>query len=91
VLIFLPGFSASRATAKRAADMGDANVANNLRQVRRANGDYTQQDLADICGCTRQTIVALEQNKYNPSLALALKIAGALNAKVEDIFHLDNK
>ena len=40
---------------------------------------------------TRQTIVALEQNKYNPSLALALKIAGALNAKVEDIFHLDNK
>ena len=69
----------------------DAIIKNNLRQVRRARSEYTQQDLADISGCTRQTIIALEQNKYNPSLVLALKISAALNAKVEDIFYLSDK
>ena len=66
----------------------EVQIVNNLRKVRRANSDYTQQGLAEIADCTRQTIIALEQNKYNPSLALALKIAKALDAKVEDIFYL---
>lgn len=64
-------------------------INNNLRQIRRANSQYTQADLADIVDCTRQTIIALEQNKYNPSLALALKIAKALGATVEEIFYLN--
>jgi len=65
-------------------------IANNLRQVRRAKSNYTQQELADIVDCTRQTIIALEQNKYNPSLALALKISRVLGAKVEEIFFLSD-
>ena len=46
----------------------------------------TQQELADRSGCTRQTIVALEQGKYVPSLALAFRIAIALGASLEDVF-----
>ena len=65
-------------------------ITNNLRQVRRAKSNYTQQELADIVDCTRQTIIALEQNKYNPSLALALKISRVLGAKVEEIFFLSD-
>jgi DNA-binding XRE family transcriptional regulator len=71
--------------------MGDISIKNNLRRIRRANSDYTQEQLAAIACCTRQTIIALEQNKYNPSLALALKIANALDAKVEDIFYLEEE
>ncbi len=67
------------------------NIKNNLRRIRRAKSEYTQQDLADIAGCTRQTIVALEQNKYNPSLLLALKIAKCLDTGVEEIFYIDNE
>lgn len=63
-------------------------LTNNLRQIRRAMPQMSQQELADIAGCTRQTIIALEQNKYNPSLVLALKIAKALGTSVEDIFKL---
>ncbi len=61
---------------------------NRLKQIRRSRLDLTQQDLADQVGCTRQTIIALEQNKYNPSLILALRLAKALEVTVEDIFSL---
>ena len=68
----------------------DIKIKNNLKQIRRAKSEYTQQDLGNIAGCTRQTIIALEQNKYNPSLVLALKLAKALNVNLEDIFYLNN-
>jgi len=61
---------------------------NHLKAIRRSKVDITQQDLADAAGCTRQTIIALEQNKYNPSLVLALKLARRLGVSVEDIFSL---
>lgn len=64
-------------------------LVNQLKQVRRAKSEYTQQDLADLVGCTRQTIIALEQNKYNPSLILALSIAEVLGVSVGDIFQLE--
>ena len=64
---------------------------NNLKAVRRSKIDITQQDLADAVGCTRQTIIALEQNKYNPSLILALKLAKHLGISVEEIFYLDEQ
>ena len=64
-------------------------VKNNLRKMRRTHSEYTQQELADIVDCTRQTIIALEQNKYNPSLALALRLAAALELKVEELFWLE--
>lgn len=68
--------------------MSTDKLTNNLRQIRRAMPNMSQQELADIAGCTRQTIIALEQNKYNPSLVLALKIAKTLDTSVEDIFKL---
>ena len=47
----------------------------------------TQQALADACGVTRQTIIALEAERYAPSLELAFRIADALDARIEDVFH----
>lgn len=52
----------------------------------RAKYNLTQQDLADKVGVRRETIVFLEQGKYNPSLKLAFDIAEILKAKIEDIF-----
>ncbi len=50
----------------------------------------TQEELALIVGVTRQTIISLEQNKYNPSLILAYKITKALNVKyIEDVFNIN--
>ncbi|AWE07317.1 transcriptional regulator [Lysinibacillus sp. 2017] len=54
--------------------------------IGRAEKKWTQQHLADAVGVSRQTIVALEQNKYNPSLVLAFKIAAALEKEITDIF-----
>jgi putative transcriptional regulator len=51
--------------------------------------NVTQQELADAVGVTRQTIISLEQNRYNPSLELAYKITKALKQKrIEDVFIL---
>ena len=46
----------------------------------------TQQALADACGVTRQTIIALEAGRYAPSLELAFRIAGAFGGGVEEVF-----
>lgn len=51
-------------------------------------GEMTQQELADRSGCTRQTIVALEQERYVPSLALALRIAEVFDQPIEELFQL---
>ena len=48
--------------------------------------DITQEELARELGVTRQTIIAIERNKYHPSLILAFKIAEFFDVKVEDIF-----
>ena len=53
--------------------------------------NITQEELAEAVGVTRQTILVLEQGKYNPSLRLAYKISRALNAKVEDIFSFEDE
>lgn len=58
---------------------------NNLK-VYRAMRDLTQEDLAKILGVTRQTIIAIEKDKYDPSLVLAFKIAEFFNVQIEDIF-----
>jgi putative transcriptional regulator len=48
----------------------------------------TQQELSDLCGCTRQTIIALEKERYVPSLILAIKIARVFGKTVDDVFQL---
>jgi putative transcriptional regulator len=64
-------------------------MCNRVRDLRGAQGDTTQQELADAVSVTRQTIVALEAGAYTPSLALALRIAQFFNKPVEQIFWLD--
>lgn len=59
---------------------------NNIRMIRRSKIDITQQELANAVGCTRQTIVSLEQGKYNPSLILAMKIAKVLEVTIDELF-----
>ena len=55
-------------------------------KVYRAMHDLTQEDLAREIGITRQTIIAIEKGKYNPSLELAFKIARYFEVSIEDIF-----
>ena len=59
---------------------------NFIRRYRFDDGEMTQQQLADLCGVSRQTINAVERNKYPPSLELAFKIARVFGVAVEDIF-----
>jgi putative transcriptional regulator len=58
----------------------------NKIKVYRAMNDLTQERLADILGVSRQTIIAIENNKYLPSLSLAFKIAALFKVTIEDIF-----
>jgi putative transcriptional regulator len=58
----------------------------NRLKVLRAERDWSQADLADKAGVSRQTINAIETEKYNPSLELAFKLAVIFQAKIEDMF-----
>lgn len=58
----------------------------NKLKVYRAMNEITQEKLAKELGVTRQTIIAIEKDKYDPSLALAFKIARFFDVKIEDIF-----
>ena len=62
-------------------------IANEIRRLRFERGEMTQEALAQACGVTRQTIIALEAGKYAPSLELAFRIARAFGVGVEDVFH----
>ena len=64
---------------------------NKLKVARVTNGDLTQQELADRVSCSRQTIHSIESCKFVPSIELALKIARALDAKIDDIFFLEEQ
>lgn len=61
---------------------------NDIKQLRKAAG-LRQEDLANKVGVSRQTIIAVENDKYDPTLELAMKLAIALDKKVEDIFFLN--
>jgi len=63
-------------------------MTNNLRD-RRAERGWTQQDLAERCGVSRQTVIAVENGKYDPSLPLAMRIARQFRCRVEDLFFLE--
>lgn len=62
---------------------------NNTIRVERAVKKFTQQQLAEAAGVSRQTINAIETGKYVPSTVLALKIARIFGKKVDDIFQLE--
>ena len=61
-------------------------IDNEIRRLRFENGEMTQAALAEKVGVTRQTIIAIEQNKYAPSLEAAFKIADAFNVPLESVF-----
>jgi putative transcriptional regulator len=62
----------------------------NCLKVERARKSFTQADLAEKVGVSRQTINSIEIGKYTPSAVLALKIAAVFNARVEDVFILED-
>ena len=62
-------------------------ITNNIRRLRFDNNEMTQADLAKAAGVTRQTISALEANRYSPSLELAFKIAEVFKVSIVDVFN----
>jgi putative transcriptional regulator len=62
-------------------------VTNSIRTLRFAAGEMTQAELADRVGMTRQTIIAIEQGRYSPSLEMAFRIAGVFGVPLNDVFH----
>jgi putative transcriptional regulator len=61
-------------------------IRNCVRRLRFDHGEMTQAELADRIGMTRQTVAAIEQNKYSPSLEAAFRIARAFGASLDDVF-----
>ena len=61
-------------------------VTNSIRSLRFAHSEMTQADLANRIGVTRQTIIAIEQGRYSPSLEMAFQIARAFDAPLDEVF-----
>jgi len=71
--------------------MSEFAVRNHIREFRQSRAELTQAALAEACGVTRQTIIALEAGKYAPSLELAFKLARALGRNLEEVFQYEEK
>jgi putative transcriptional regulator len=69
--------------------MSEPRIRNRIRRLRFDRGEMTQQELAELAGCTRQTIIALEADRYSPSLLLGFRIARALGAGIEEVFQFE--
>jgi putative transcriptional regulator len=67
--------------------MPKTDLTNSIRRLRFEHDEMTQEELARRAGCTRQTIIAIEQRRYAPSLELAFRIARAFGRRVEEVFH----
>jgi putative transcriptional regulator len=61
-------------------------VSNRIRTLRFENGEMTQADLAARIGVTRQTVIAIEQGRYSPSLEMAFQIARVFGVRLDDVF-----
>ncbi|GAA3307780.1 helix-turn-helix domain-containing protein [Nonomuraea dietziae] len=61
-------------------------VTNSIRALRFTHGEMTQADLAERIGVTRQTIIAIEQGRYSPSLEVAFQIARVFQVPLDDVF-----
>lgn len=66
--------------------MGKSSIRNNIRALRFSHHEMTQKELADKVGVTRQTIIAIEQGQYAPSLELAFRIARVFSMPLEEVF-----
>lgn len=63
---------------------------NDIRTLRFLSGEMTQAELGDAVGVTRQTIAAIEQGKYSPSLEVAFRIAHVFGKSLEEVFRWEN-
>jgi putative transcriptional regulator len=61
-------------------------VTNHIRALRFAAGEMTQAELAERIGMTRQTVIAIEQGRYSPSLEMAFRIAHVLKVPLDEVF-----
>lgn len=66
--------------------MADLPISNKIRELRFFADEMTQQELAELVGVTRQTIMSIEKSKYSPTLELAFKIAEVFGQKLEEVF-----
>jgi putative transcriptional regulator len=66
--------------------MGESRISNNIRKLRFFHNEMTQKELAKKVGVTRQTILAIENEKYSPSLELAFRIALVFDSPLEEVF-----
>jgi len=66
------------------------NIKTSIRPLRFKHNEMTQQELADKVKCTRQTIAALEQGQYSPSLILAYRIAKVFGKSIEEVFKIND-
>ena len=92
----LPGASCSRRCSARSprssptagfpAVVKPTRVTNRIRALRFAHGEMTQAELADRIGVTRQTVIAIEQGRYSPSLEMAFQIARVFGVPLDDVF-----
>ena len=81
----LPGSAGSPEVSKRPP------ITNRVRDLREQHGQISQTKLGDEIGVTRQTIIAIEQGRYSPSLESAFRIARFFNVGVEDVFGWDEE
>ncbi|MEL7045749.1 MAG: helix-turn-helix transcriptional regulator [Pseudomonadota bacterium] len=65
---------------------GKPRIANRIRELRAQHGAMTQAQLGDAIGVTRQTVIAIEQNRYSPSLESAFRIARLFEVGLEEVF-----
>ena len=64
-------------------------ISNIVRELREENGSMTQSELGEAIGVTRQTVAAIEQRRYSPSLEVAFRIAHVFDVSIEDVFSWD--
>jgi putative transcriptional regulator len=71
--------------------VGEPLIYNNIRKLRFNHNEMTQQELAEKVGVTRQTVMAIENAKYSPSLELAFRIARVFNTPLEEVFTFEDR
>ena len=69
--------------------MTKGRIRNNVRKLRFLGSEMTQQELAEKIGVTRQTVIAIEQDKYSPSLDVAFRIARIFGVPLEEVFQYE--
>ena len=70
--------------------MSKGRITNNVRRLRFNSSEMTQQELAEKVGVTRQTVIAIEGDKYSPSLEVAFRIAHAFGVPLEQVFRYES-